>query len=245
MRVRLAVECKNERKPVGKGMVQQFRAKLDEVGIPTQFGRMVSTSGYTRGAKASAHEAGISLLLLDGLDDSKASRQILEALQSVVYLVAQITEVSIISNSPRASTPELMSFFDAAEASAPFTVLPEMIRSVWLSEKYFRGDVNVFEIRFTPRDEVFQRVHGIPILIRAVIVTLQVVALVVDVAGTFSHTTLINIQSGEREKQRIDAQFDETASFSLHPFSGGEFGDGGVRGRSPNPDTTGLTGTLP
>ena len=52
-------------------MIQQFKGKLDEVGIPNQLGKFVSTSPYTRGAKSSAEEAGITLLLLSGLDEKK------------------------------------------------------------------------------------------------------------------------------------------------------------------------------
>ena len=237
--VRIAIECKNESKPIGKGMIQQFKGKLDEVGIPSQFGRFVSTSRYTRGAESSAAEAGIrvstsrytrgaessaaeagiSLLLLSGLDDKKASAKILDALQTVVYLVATGTEVAIASDAPEAETPELLRLFDSPDAGEPFTLVPEMMRSVWMSSRYFRDTPGRVYLRFTPKDSVYQMVAARPVPVRGILATVSVAAIAIEIVGKFSHTSLVNVRSGKAEKQRVEAKFDPAAQLRVRTFA--------------------------
>ncbi len=65
--VRLAIECKNEKTPIGSPKIDAFVGKLQDVGIPSQLGIYVSASGYTGGAIERARKAGIKTLVLTGL----------------------------------------------------------------------------------------------------------------------------------------------------------------------------------
>jgi Restriction endonuclease len=48
--VRWAFECKNEKKRIGVLYIDAFVGKLQDVGIPPQFGIFVTTSDYSKGA---------------------------------------------------------------------------------------------------------------------------------------------------------------------------------------------------
>ncbi len=217
--VRIAIECKNETKSIGKGMIQQFKGKLDEVGIPNQLGKFVSTSPYTRGAKSSAEEVGITLLLLSGLDEKTASVKILDALQTVVYLVATGTEIAFTNEAPEVETQDLMRLFDSPDAREPFTVVLEMLRSVWMSPRYFRDTPGRVYLRFTPKGDVYQIVAGQPTVVRGLLATISVSALVIEIGGRFSGTSLVNVQSGKTEKHRVEAKFDPASRLRIRTFT--------------------------
>src|SRR4051794_40207647 len=57
--VRLAIECKNEKDPIGVERIDAFIGKLKDVGIPVQQGIYISASGYTAGAIRRARVEGI------------------------------------------------------------------------------------------------------------------------------------------------------------------------------------------
>src|SRR5437588_519942 len=60
--VRMAIECKNEDKPIGSPKIDAFVGKLQYVGIPPQYGIFISANGYTIGAIERAKAAGMRVL---------------------------------------------------------------------------------------------------------------------------------------------------------------------------------------
>src|SRR5947209_2491928 len=48
--VRWAFECKNWKKRIGVEYIDAFVGKLQDIGIPAQFGIFVTTSDYSKGA---------------------------------------------------------------------------------------------------------------------------------------------------------------------------------------------------
>jgi len=61
--VRLAIECKNEGKPIGAKEIDAFIGKLQYVGIPVQHGIFVSASGYTAQDKRTRRSWGLATAL--------------------------------------------------------------------------------------------------------------------------------------------------------------------------------------
>lgn len=62
-----AIECKNLKGKVGKGNIQSFIGKLEDVNIPHQHGIYISAKGYTKDAIDRASTTGIKLLTMTGL----------------------------------------------------------------------------------------------------------------------------------------------------------------------------------
>ena len=65
--VRIPIECKNEKSPIGTPKIDAFVGKLADVGIANQHGIYVSTNGYTKSAIERALAAGIKPLVLSGI----------------------------------------------------------------------------------------------------------------------------------------------------------------------------------
>ena len=62
---RVAIECKEWNRPVGKGSVQEFWSKIDD--LENIAGVMISKNGYQKGAILFAKAKGILLMTLDDL----------------------------------------------------------------------------------------------------------------------------------------------------------------------------------
>lgn len=129
--VRVAIECKNQRKPVSLEQIDAFVGKLQDVGIPSHLGIYVSVNGYTGGAVERARKVGIRTLVLTGLTKDRLSRAVERAFQSMVYLFAEIVSFRVQN--------ELSSVEDFAELSilydaegVPQTTFPDMIWQAWV-----------------------------------------------------------------------------------------------------------------
>lgn len=92
--VHIAIECKNMTMPIGAKEIEAFATKLPYLGIPNQQGVFVSASGFTKGAREAAEDAGIHLLTLDdalqGLTEAMA-----QAIQATVFLLPVINGLTI------------------------------------------------------------------------------------------------------------------------------------------------------
>lgn len=92
--VKIAIECKNERKKVGSGKIDAFVGKLKDVGIPAQQGIYVSPTGYTKDALERAKKDGIRTLSIQGLTSDGLAVEIHKARQSMVYLALRFEFIS-------------------------------------------------------------------------------------------------------------------------------------------------------
>jgi restriction endonuclease len=90
--VRWAFECKNEKKRIGAPYIDAFVGKLQDIGIPPQFGIFVTTSDYSKGAIEQAKKVGIRLLTIkDVLRDLGPTIQ--HAIQTTIFLLPIINGV--------------------------------------------------------------------------------------------------------------------------------------------------------
>lgn len=96
--IKIAIECKNHNEILDIPYMDAYIGKLQDIGIPTQSGIYVSVAGFTEGALERAKEVGITPLILTGLTPDHLAAKINEAIQSVVYLLAEITSLEIRCN---------------------------------------------------------------------------------------------------------------------------------------------------
>jgi hypothetical protein len=91
--VQIAIECKNERRPIDTPAIELFAKKLQHVGIP--YGMYVSASGYSKDALETAVMDGIKTFTLKDLTEEVLYPSVVEAFHSIVYLFCQIVTVYI------------------------------------------------------------------------------------------------------------------------------------------------------
>ncbi|HEV7905206.1 MAG TPA: restriction endonuclease, partial [Pyrinomonadaceae bacterium] len=100
--VRIAFQCKNERRKIEPEDIGAFADALDDVGIPPQHGIFVCVNGYTNGALMRAKEKGIRALVLKGLTKDRLASEVAKAFQFNVYLLAEVRGLSVTNNVSKA-----------------------------------------------------------------------------------------------------------------------------------------------
>jgi hypothetical protein len=95
----IVIECKNYGKNIEVGLIDCFVGMLRDIGVPSDRGIYVCAEGYTKDARRRANREGIKLLKLGGLTKDRLKQQVLLALQSVVYIMADFNEYQGAQNS--------------------------------------------------------------------------------------------------------------------------------------------------
>jgi len=128
--VQIAIECKNEKRPIDTPAIDAFAKKLQRVGIP--YGIYVSASGYTKDAIENASADGIRTFTLKDLTEEVLYASVVEVFQSVVYLFCQVVVVYITTPS---ETYRLLQapFYD--ENRKRCGALADLIWQRWMSEE--------------------------------------------------------------------------------------------------------------
>lgn len=93
--VRVAIQCKNYGKPITIGQIGEFKDLLDDVGIPYQYGIIISVNRFQSGALKRAKELGIKTLILEGLDKTRLRAEIQDAFQFFVHLLLVVEGIHI------------------------------------------------------------------------------------------------------------------------------------------------------
>ena len=95
--VQIAIECKNEQRPIDTPAIDAFAKKLQRVGV--RYGIYVSASGYTKDAIENAAADGIKTFTLKDLTKEVFYASIVAAFESIVYLFCQVVTVYVTTPS--------------------------------------------------------------------------------------------------------------------------------------------------
>jgi len=202
--VQLAIECKNYGRPIGKGDIDAFVGKLSDLGFPTQYGIYVSTSRYTGGALKRAKNAGLRILKLDGLTKDRLTEAMYDALQSVVYLLPIVASLSFFTEAPGMTPQEMSEFFN--EVGERLIIFDLLWRN-WCSGKYPKEiGTHTFEVD-VPKGYT-QYCKGKRLDAVRVALTLQVVAVVVQIPGKAKDIQLTNWGEKSVEKRTVHVSFE-------------------------------------
>lgn len=202
--VHVAIECKNEEKPTGVGQIDEFIGKLKDVGIPTQLGIFVSASRYTGGAVRRARKAGIRTLLLKDITE-ELSQSVMEAYQSLVYLLLTITNIQVENNvGGSASAGEILFFRDQDGL-----VCGSVADLVWL--KWRSGEIPAqlgrHHIDVKLPEGWLQIVNGQVAQVSRICVEVQITGHVVTFPGSVIQHQLIRASDMQVDKWQVTAEF--------------------------------------
>ncbi len=220
--VRVAVECKNEKQPVGIEEIDEFIGKLQDVGIPTQQGIFVSASGYRSGAASRAEKASIrSLVLKDITTQLPLSAQ--KAFQSLVYLQLVVTSIHIQNDVPEATAESLLFRNEAGRICG---TVPDLIWQEWLSG-HIPDKLGDYQINLELPKGWLQVVSGKVVQIHGIMANVRVAGYVVTFSGKVRHLALVNATSQRSERKHIDASFEiPPGTYPVAAFSTEEELDG-------------------
>jgi hypothetical protein len=204
--IRVAIECKNERLPIGVSKIDAFVGKLNDVGIPVQLGIFVSASGYTSGAIERATAAGIRPLVLTGLTQDGLSTVVADAFQSVVYLLLETGKIEVTNTVSAATNAHDMLVFRDDEGRA-CGAIPDLIWLAWLNDQP-PSTIGTYRLDFAIPPHWRHVVDGKVVATPAVSVEVHVVGLVVKLRGRAEHHALVNAADQSVERFRTNVAFD-------------------------------------
>ena len=202
--VRIAIECKNEKKTTDIERIDAFIGKLQDIGIPVQHGVFVSTSRYASGSIEHAKRVGIRTFLFKDNSD-KLAEVVKEAIQSVIYLLLTITNIGIVNDILVTAPWSEVLFFRDDEGKLCGS-LPDLVWDKWLKGEI--GDsIGDHEVSFLLPTGWHQIIQGQEANIKSIKVNVSVNAIVLTLSGTLNHYQLIDAKDGAIEKNQIKALF--------------------------------------
>jgi len=203
--VKIAIECKNERNVIGAPKIDAFVGKLIDIGIPLQHGIYISASGYTSGAIDRAKKAGIRTLELTGIGENLTD-SVVEAIQSIVYLLLEIVNIQIrnnVANTP--NSQQMLIFYD--EHSKICGSVPDLIWQEWLNGK-ISSSLGEYEITLNIPSNWHQIVDGKIESVISASAKIRIIGLVMTISGKAKKHLLLNSIDKKVEKFQFDVIFD-------------------------------------
>jgi len=194
-KIRFAIECKNEIGKFGIPEARNFKAKLDDIGVPTQNGIAVCVAGFTIDAQEYLNEHRIKTYVFEGLTRDRLSQAIYSCFQSHIFICAKWASISTFPFLPKSAMKK-----GAMEISFPQSVLPHpqiLIDKVWEHWVNSKIPLEVGEL------VCFIDLHEAG----AALVTINRIGLIGKLHGNYSKFSLKPTQSELTEKQKIISSF--------------------------------------
>lgn len=212
---RWAIECKNEAAAIGSPKIDAFCGKLDDVGIPQQNGIYVSASGYTSGATNRAKKVGIKTLTLKNLVRDDIANKILDTVQSVIYLLAEVL-LLYIDTLEGTRTVQWLDFFDR-EGNLRGSIF-DLIWQKWHEEEP-SSILETHEVKLAAPPDWFHMVDGKIVPIISMTAVINVVGVVLTFKGQAEGHMLVNTSESTLEKSLISVSLDASIPSSSRVVS--------------------------
>jgi hypothetical protein len=186
--------------------IDAYIGKLQDIGIPTQHGIYVSANGFTEGALKRAKEVGIMPLMLTGLTPDRLAEKIDEAIQSVVYLLPEITNLSVSCNVERTDNSFQLWFLYDDEAKIRASI-PDLIWKKWV-EGLLPSNLGECQVEIEIPEGWKLYVGGNLEPVISAIATVKIIGLLITVQGKATQHILINAINREVNRFKTDVSFD-------------------------------------
>jgi hypothetical protein len=214
--IQIAIECKNETKPVGVEEIDEFIGKLNDVGIPLSLGVFVSRSGYKKGVAARANQAGIKPLVL--IEISGLEHAVRKALQSLIYLLLSVESISITNNIPDVKTNSGDMLFFRDKDGNVVGGIADLIWNYWNNGK-IPITLGRHKIELNIPNGWLQVINGQIAEVKNITTVVCVRAHVITFLGDLQHYSLRNSISSEEEKFLLSAKFQPPEGmYEVHVF---------------------------
>lgn len=204
--VRLAIECKNYSSIIDVPKIDSYVGKLQDIGIATECGIYVSANGFSEGAVERAKEVGITLLILTGLTPDRLASKVFGAIQSVVYLLLEVADISILNYVDACSNSALlMNVFDNQKRFR--ATIPDLIWREWIEDR-LPNKIGEYKIDVPLPRGSYHLINGMLEPIEAVTARIEIVGLSISLPGRASQHVLINAGDKTLNKFKLQASFD-------------------------------------
>ena len=203
-RVQLAIECRNVQRPIGTEEIGDFARKLEQVGLAPSQGIFVARSRFTQDALDHARSLNMKTLVFPNLTEDGLNLTVSEALQSVVFLLAEVVELNLVNDlaEPIAQIADAFMLYD--QNDEPAGTIPDFVWDAWRM-----GNIepvigkHLLELKFP--DQWYNLTGGKKQSIRAVGVTVQVIGLALTLRGESRSQSLAHAPDGTVDRLSTEA----------------------------------------
>lgn len=205
--IRIAFECKNEKRKIGVDKIDSFIGKLKHIGIPIQHGIYVSSSGYTTDAKKRAKADGLRCLNLIGLNNDGLRNKVAKAIQSIIHILAEVETITITSNQPRISMPGDSEFL--FDHDGKFCgMISTVIWNAWVTGK-IPESLGKHQLEIILPENWHMNLNNVKERPTKILVTMQVAGLVLSIPGKMEKYSLLDEISEDVTKTHRNIEFDK------------------------------------
>jgi hypothetical protein len=204
--VRVAVECKNQKKPIEVGDIGEFADKLTDVGIPVQHGIYISTSKYRSGAIRRAQGIGIRPLLLEETTPESLSESVQQAFQSLIYLLLTLTKIQVVNNIDQPQNNWQMLVFRDKTGRICGSV-PDLVWQEWLSDKG-PEKLGSYTLDLTIPNNWVQVIDGKTVQVIGARAEVQVTGHIITFTTSVHQQMLVDASSRQVERSQLKAKFE-------------------------------------
>ncbi|MDQ3816300.1 MAG: restriction endonuclease [Acidobacteriota bacterium] len=201
--VQIAIQCKNYGKPITIGQIGEFRDLLEDVGIPPQYGIIVSVNGYQAGATKRAKELGIKALVLEGLDETRLKAEIKDTFQFFVHLLLVIEDMHI--RTEVADSDLAFSFWE--EDHNIIGSVPDLIVSRWRNGE-IPTTLGEYPLDLEIPQGWYQVLNGKVVNPSNITAKVRVVGYLAEMKGKAEEFKLKEADTDKLEKFHLQANFD-------------------------------------
>ena len=204
--LRRAFECKNLKKRVGVGAIEEFLGKLRDIGIPAPLCGFVAVNGYTKGAIRRGAKEGLMLLVVTGVGEDRLSPVTADAFQYVIYLVPNVELVQQFNDrSGEQSVIKSLRYFDPKSNRNHYAL--DNLWKKWLSGEIPKSPgLHHFKFEIPQDPGLFEECEEPQA--KHVFFGVRVLAAVAKIEGSATDYQLRNVRSGNVEKRRVESRFE-------------------------------------
>ena len=200
--IHFAVECKNESAPIEAQYIDAFYGKLIHIGVPAENGIFVSRSRYRKGAVDRAKEAGIRILNIKGLRDDGLTDMIFKSLQSIIWLLADVDEFTLVTDSVTGSHL----FCDTGGNYVG--MVTDIAHRAWVNQEIPQS-IGTHRVKLSAPSHWYAYTPSGPANIMSMEATVTVCGVAYVVHGKSTSHALVHADSNRISKIEIQANWDE------------------------------------
>ncbi len=207
--IRIAIQCKNYGKRITREQIGAFKDSLDDVGIPSQHGIIVSVHGYQSGAIKRAKELGIRTRELKGLTKDRLAAEIQEAFQFFIYLLPVVTELSVVNEIQKDKFGGVLSmaFFDKNQFFRGLAL--DLVVSQW-RQGNIPSLLGEYNLKLKVPSGWYQLYKNKPAKVFSIEATVKLVAYITKLIGKAKTFSLQDAETKRIEKFHIEANFKDS-----------------------------------
>lgn len=220
----LPIECKNYKRPVGVGKIDEFAGKLDDIGLRREGSQFVSDRGFTKDALSRAKTLKIETLVLEGLTPDRLKSRIFDARGTSIYPVLFLHGYSLNLEQFETSVIDPMITRDQCDCylnvlSGKYIFVADLFHQIWNEEALLPTEPGIHnDCIVEPQHDLILNWQGRTCRVKSICPKLEVRAFAAVQPGQGTNLQIKRAQDKALVRSRRQAQFPSYVDLPLTEF---------------------------